>query len=313
MAWAPFNRRAESFAEALHHKPLMVHYFQYQKKIWAPFKYPLMAVKTFITLMIRRPKVVIAMTPPIFCVLFAYFYCYLFHARLVIDAHTGALISKPWIWFRSMQRFLDRHASVTIVTNRYLAELVSSWGGQPMVMNPPAIFPQGKNIKLQGRNNIMVVNTFAGDEPLAEVLLAAEQCPDIHFYITGDKTKAAHIVKKITAPNIHFTGYVSYEEYIGIMKSVNGVIGMTTRDYTLQSGGEEAVYMEKPLITTRFRFLQSYFRKGTVYADPNSQSIKNAIQVLLRDQYKLEKEMKALKSELISDWEKGINQLCEII
>ncbi len=313
IAWAPYNRRAETFADQIGAEVELIHFFKYQRPFWALFKYPLMAIKTFVKLFSKKPTVVFAMSPPLFCAFFVYLYCLFFQARFVIDAHTGSLITPPWTWFRFLHKFLSRRATVTIVTNNYLASLVESWGAKAMIINPPIFFPDVKTFPLEGKINFLVVNTFSGDEPLDEVLKAANNFPEVHFYITGDLSKARHDQIEMCPPNAHFTDFLPYKKYLELLKSVDGVIALTTRDHTLQSGGMEALFMGKPLITSHFPFLMNFFSKGTVYVEPKAESIINGVYRFITGHEILQKEIVKLRAERWREWKGDLTRLMKII
>jgi len=313
LIWAPYNRRAESFGQGLECEVCFVHYFQYQKMKWSVLKYPLMAVKTLWLLFRKRPDCVILMTPPLFNVLFGYIYCFIMKRKFLIDAHTGSLISRPWTHFRWLHRFLCRRAVKTIVTNEELAKLIRSWGGRTLIMNPPVRFPPIKTGPAGINRSLVVVTAFSFDEPLNEILCAAREHPDIHFYVTGNKSKAEPGILVFQSEHIHFTGFLPKEDYLRLLKQSDGVLCLTTRDFTLQSGGEEALFMGKPLITSNFRILREFFRKGTVYVDPWKASISEGIRIFYRDRRRLEDEMLHLREEFESEWKSKKSRLIQIL
>jgi glycosyltransferase involved in cell wall biosynthesis len=313
LIWAPYNRRAESFGQGLECEVCFVHYFQYQRMKWSVVKYPLMAFKTLWLLFRKRPDCVILMTPPLFTVLFGYLYCLLMHGKFLIDAHTGSLISRPWTHFRWLHGFLCRRAVRTIVTNEALAELVRSWGGRTLIMNPPVRFPPIEAGSSGTTRKLAVVTAFSFDEPLSEILRAAREHPDVHFYITGNKAKSKPEILAFESGHIHFTGFLSQTDYLRLLKESDGVLCLTTRDHTLQSGGEEALFMGKPLITSDFRILRDFFRMGTVYVKPEARAIEEGIRLFYRHLKRLAEEMLRLREEYESEWRMKKNHLFQLL
>jgi glycosyltransferase involved in cell wall biosynthesis len=313
LIWAPYNRRAESFGQGLECEVCYIHYFHYQKMKWSALKYPLMAVRTLWLLFRKRPDCVILMTPPLFAVLFGYVYCLMMNRRFLIDAHTGSLISRPWTYFRWLHRFLCRRAAGTIVTNEALADLVRSWGGRALIMNPPVRFPPIEAGPSRVVKKLVVVTAFSFDEPLNEILGAAREHPDIHFFITGNKLKAKSDILSFQSEHIHFTGFLPQLDYLRLLKESDGVLCLTTRDHTLQSGGEEALFMGKPLITSNFRILRDFFRKGTVYVDPHKQAISEGIRIFFRERKRLEEEMVRLREEYELEWKLKKSHLFQLL
>ena len=313
LIWAPYNRRAESFGQGLECEVCFVHYFQYQRMKWSMLKYPLMAFRTLWLLFNKRPDAVILMTPPLFTVLFGYLYCLVMNKKFLIDAHTGSLISRPWTHFRWLHQFLCRRAVRTIVTNEALAELVRSWGGRTLVMNPPVRFPRIETGPDGITRKLLVVTAFSFDEPLTEILKAARDHPGIHFYITGNKSKAKPELLAFESEHIHFTGFLPQLDYLRLLKESDGVLCLTTRDHTLQSGGEEALFMGKPLITSNFRILRDFFREGTVYVDPHASEISEGIRIFYRNRTRLADEMLRLREEYVSEWKMKKSHLFQLL
>ena len=309
LAWAPYNRRAECFAHQLNAELLLISFFKYRNPKWAPIKYPLMAIKTLFVLYQKKPDVVFTMTPPLFCVLFAYIYCLFFRSKLIIDAHTGSLISKPWTQLQLLHKFLCRKAIMTVVTNQYLVEMIESWEAKGTAMNPPIVFPETKRIKLNGNTNVLFVNSFASDEPLEEIIDVANTMQNVTFYITGDCALAPKKMIEKSSSNIIYTDFIPYNDYVQLMQSVDGVLCFSKRDYTLLSGGEEALFIGKPLLTFDFPFLREFFNKGTVFVEQNRKSIHKGIQVLIQNRKKLEKEMLKLRRVKFNIWNHNMASL----
>lgn len=314
LSWAPFNRRAETFSANMHAENVYIHFFGYRNKLLSPFKYPLMGIKTLWVLFRKKPDVVIGMSPPLFTITFIDLYCRIAKKHFVIDAHTGSLISPPWTRFRKMHQALCQRALTTIVTNDYLKELVESWKGHAMILIPPIRYPEIEVRNLMKAKNLLVVNSYAWDEPLGQTLEAARQFPDVGFYVTGAIHKQARGLIEKYKNVATFTDFISYKEYLSLLKNVNGVLCLTTRDHTLQSGGVEAVYMGKPFLTSDFDILKQLFPLGTVYVNPHrSESIAQGIREMLENETKLSQEMVIAAQQDREKWQNGCQQLNNLI
>jgi glycosyltransferase involved in cell wall biosynthesis len=180
-------------------------------------------------------------------------------------------------------------------------------------MNPPVAFPKLSPKKLAGKHNVLFVNSFAPDEPLEEIVQVAESFTDIYFYITGDLSKAPRKIVGDAPKNVFFTDFVSYEEYIRLMTSVDGVLCFTTRDHTLLSGGEEALFMGKPLLTFDFSFLRSFFNLGTVFVNTNTDAIRKGVIDLIQNRKQLSNEMTELRKIKLKTWKKDLANLNKIV
>ncbi|MCK4897262.1 MAG: hypothetical protein KAS38_00685, partial [Anaerolineales bacterium] len=89
-----------------------------------------------------------------------------------------------------MQKFIARRAVTNIVTNQHWANVVRSWGAHALIMIDPFLdLPQGETFSVEPGFNVAFVCIFAPDEPVEDVLRAAAQLPEVHFYITGDTNR----------------------------------------------------------------------------------------------------------------------------
>lgn len=312
IAWAPYSRRSETFAQAFGAKLHLIHYLKFQSPLQAPFKYVLQTIRTWQLLFKERPEVVFVQNPPFVSSLAVYLYCWLTHARFVIDYHSASF-ARIWDWALPIQRFLARRAKVNMVTNQHWADIVYSWGARPMVMKDPFVqLPKGDECKLDPNFfNVIVINTFAPDEPLEEVLQAAAQLPGVKFYISGNtKRKPASFFTDLPS-NVTFTGFLPDDQYLGLFSAVDAALALTTRNYTLQRGGCEAVAMGKPLITSNWPFLQEFFAKGTVYVANTVDSIREGILTMQQEHRRLENEIVEFRHESRRDWDAQLAQLHE--
>ena len=82
--------------------------------------------------------------------------------------------------------------------------------------------------------------------------------------------------------NVVFTGFVSYGDYVSLLRHVDAVIVLTNRDKTMLSGAFEALAVGKPLITSNWNCLMQYYSKGAICIDNSTAQIKEAIQTVQR-------------------------------
>lgn len=310
IAWAPYSRRSEMYARELRASLHCIHYLRFQWKPHAPVKYLLQAVQTLRTLFRERPASVHVQNPPNVCALVVHWYCLATGARYVIEHHSAAF-DPAWRWFEPLTRFVVLRAAVNIVTDQHWAELVESWGGRALVMHDPFLdLPAGKPYPLQTGFNVAFLCTFADDEPVAAVLEAARELPDVNFYITGDERKrvtAGHV----DAPgNVTFTGFLdSNGEYLGLLRGADAALVLTTRDHTLQLAGCEALAVGTPLITSDFEYLQRLFTGGTVFVSNTAEGIRTGVVQVREHATALRAEMPAVKEEKRQLWSEQMRRL----
>ena len=99
-----------------------------------------------------------------------------------------------------------------------------------------------------------------------------------------------------------FCGRVPWERYDQLLRSVNGVIDLSTRERCLVCGAYEAVAAGKPMILSRTATLMGYFARGAVFTDnrvsDSPHSIRQAILELRTREAELRAEVAILRREL---------------
>jgi glycosyltransferase involved in cell wall biosynthesis len=313
IAWAAHNRRSQLIAEKFQ-IPLHLVFSLKRRFYLAPLRYLLQTIKTFSVLLRHKPDVVFVQNPPIFNALSVYLYSRIYGAKYIIDDHSAALLGARWRWSLPVHAFLSRRAMVTIVTNEYLETIVKGWRANTCILaDIPKVFPQGKPFSVNGKFNIAVINTFSPDEPLGEVLKAANLLHDVQFYVTGNTSCAKKRILRNSPDNLTFTGFLSDEKYFGLLRAVDGIMVLTTRDNTMQRGACEAVSLGKPIITSNWPLLRTYFNKGTVHVDNSCQAIQEGVLTLLDQKEKLEEEILVLQAERWREWELKQTALLNLI
>jgi glycosyltransferase involved in cell wall biosynthesis len=313
VAWTAHNRRSQLIAQSLGIPLHLVHALK-RRYFLAPLRYLLQGAQTVRLLWRERPATVFVQNPPIFAVLVVYLYAKLMGTRYVIDSHTGALLASWWRWSLPLHAFLSRNAAATLVTNEHLATMVRGWTDKVLVVaDIPTEFPAGRPYATTGQFNIAVINTFSPDEPIERVLEAAAQLPEVHFYITGDPIRAKRTYLLQHPPNVHFTGFLPDEQYIGLLTSADCVLVLTTDDHTMQRGACEAVWLAKPIITSDWPVLRAHFHKGTVLVDNSVAGICAGIDEMQMRLGELQQEIVLLQQERRKEWQGKYQTLLRLI
>jgi len=269
-------------------------------------------INTFNAINSSSPVVVVAQNPSIILSFFVILYSKIKKYYPIIDSHNSGIYplegkSKILMFF---SRWIQRNATLTIVTNKPLGNIVTKNGGKYFIL-PDAIPQMPKNLKqkkLEGNINITCICTFKEDEPYIEILKAAYQLPDeIHIYFTGrfeGKIDPDH-----HQDNIHFTGFIPDHDYLELLNSSDIIIDLTLRDNCLVCGAYEALALNKPIVLSNTIVLKNYFSKGCVYTNPNHTDINQAIMEAIRNIVNLKKDIKILKIEIETQWKEKISEL----
>lgn len=316
IVWAPYSRRSQSLATEFDMDLHLVHYLKFQRPIYAPVKYVLQGLHTLGLLLRGRPQIVLVQDPPIFASLIVCLYTFLTFGRtqFIVDAHTGALLHPWWKPFRGMQKLIYRRALVVITTNHALTELVRSWGANSMALaGPPITIPPGEAMVLGEDFNLVLVNTFSPDEPLPVALEAVADRSDVHLYVTGDVGKAPASLLETAPANVTFTGFLSDDEYLKLLRGADAILVLTDEDFTLQLGGMEAVAVGKPIITSDLSFLREYFDQGTIHVPNTPDGVREGIIKMQQDVTRLSTEILDLRRAHRDQWIAKSQHLRELI
>ncbi len=208
------------------------------------------------TLLLRRlrPRVVLIQSPSIVLALLMILLRRLLRVKVVLDAHNEAV--EPFINPSALVRWLTHwmlgRASGVVVTNRFLAEVVSIHHGRPVVVpdripDPP--FPAVRAPAEPSSFKVTIVATFAADEPMQEILAAAAQvAPGFEFSITGDATRLSSSVRREAPPNVTFTGFLAEDDFWSLLRCSDLVMDLTLIDNCLVCGAYEALAVGTPLL-----------------------------------------------------------------
>ncbi len=313
IVWAPYEKRTEQYARHLNASLYPIHYLLYERPILAPIKYIPQCIKTWIVLRRQRPLVVFVTNPPVFAALSVYIYCRLSGTPYIMDTHSPALFGWKWAWTVPLQRALARPALVNLVDQRRYKRLFESWGARALVLDDPPmnlrISDQLKHAADPTQFDVTVVSTFARDEPLELVLGAAEQLPEIRFFILGDTALAKKTLLNAAPDNVVFPGYLLSDAYWNRLYSSRAILVLTTHPYSLLGGAQEAMVLGKPLILSRQPALTDYFTRGTVFVDHSIESIVAGVRELKQHEQSLSQEMADLAVEKRERWEVGFQEL----
>jgi len=315
ITWYPYCRRSDAIADALGGSSHLVHYLSFKRPLQAPFKYVLQTIASLRILIREKPETVLVAVPPIFAALPVLLYARLTGTtRVVIDAHTGIFEHARWSWLMPLTRAVFRRADAVVVTGAHLAELVESWGAEAIVIGVvPVDFVEGTPPAPCDGARVVVINTFSVDEPVDEVLAAARRLRNAQFFVTGDVRHARREWVDGKPENLTYTGFVSEQDYAGLLRAADVVVVLTTHDHTMQRGGYEAMALDKPLVTSDWQLLRETFSRGTVHVENHGEAIADGIVRALENKDSLTVEMAGLRAERGELFARRLDQLLDVL
>lgn len=279
----------------------------------APLRYSLQGVKTLRLLFRKRPELVLVQSPPSHAVLFVRWYCRMTGSHYIVDAHSDAMQRDVWLKPYWLHASATRDALVTLVHDEYFQVVIEERGGQALVLRDPIAEYERDEYPLDEGFSIAVVNRFAEDEPVEEVLQAAGRIPSVRFYVTGNPRNAPPRLLDDAPENVKFTGYLPDPQYYGLLRSSQAVMALTTRDHTFQCGANEALSLERPVITSGWKTLKDYFFQGAVFVDNTGQGILEGVRQMVSGHEVFEREISDLRQIQRAAWEEKIDELAAIV
>ena len=267
------------------------------------FKYVGQWIKTTRILRDERPDVTFVMSPPVIAALPAWWYSWRHRKQIVIDAHTAAFLHPRWRRLQWLQRALCRYASTTLVHNEYLADRVRRAGGHAtLVPDVPVIFEHLQPFARPSAFSVAVVCSFNPDEPLAAILDAARQLPDVRFFVTGNPRHFPASLAAVMPENVSLTGFLSTPAYGGLLAGVDVVLTLTTRDHTMLRGAYESIYQGTPVIVSDWQLLRDAFDDGTVHVDNSPVQIAAAVRAVQADPARFREGAGRLRQKKLERW-----------
>jgi glycosyltransferase involved in cell wall biosynthesis len=276
-----------------------------------PQRYFVQILATLRFLVINRPRIVVAQNPSLVLALLVLFWRVVANrsARVLIDAHNEAVEpfsynSRPILW---LSRWVIRNAEYTIVTNRFLAEKVVGLGGRPLILpDPLPLTPAGEIVPYRQGTilTVLVVATYARDEPIMQILDAARRLPGVaEFRFTGNYRKLPRELVAGAPDNVTFLGYLAEDDYWEAMRRAHAVLDLTLLEDCLVCGAYESIAMGRPQILSNTKALVEHFRKGAVYSAPDADSIALALADVRSHYERLAREVAEFRIELEREWE----------
>jgi glycosyltransferase involved in cell wall biosynthesis len=281
-----------------------------------PARFLPLSLRTAVLLLRRRPRILLVPNPSLVLSVLAVSLRPVLRYRLVVDAHNEAVV--PFIhqgrWLQRLSRWVLRRADLTLVTNRALAAVVETQGGQAFTLPDP--IPQAPSplspSRLQGEFNAVLISTFAPDEPVADVFEAVRGL-SIDLYVTGDHRKLDPVAAKSLPSNVHLTGFLPEVEYWKLLQSADALIDLTLMDNCLVCGAYEALSAGKPMLLSNNVASIELFGDSALYTNNAPNHIRRMLEQLREERGRLENAVSVKRAELTALWAARAQGLSDIL
>ena len=261
--------------------------------------------KTLRLLYANRDKTVFVQNPSIVLSFVAVLFKSLFGIKLIVDAHNSGVF--PAKKLQGIADFINKRADYVIVTNEGLANYIRKIGGSPIVLPDPlpeipVINDESSPWVSLKSPCVLMICSWASDEPYCEVISAAAALPDVTFYITGN-SKGREAACNFELPsNVVLTGFVSENDYHLLLNNADIIVDLTTREDCLVCGAYEAIAVGKPVVLSNTSALRNYFADAAIYVDNHSASIVDGIRNILRSYDEVSAKAKSNSQEVEKQW-----------
>jgi glycosyltransferase involved in cell wall biosynthesis len=312
VAWTTLTARAEELARGFGGTGVRFGNLGLRSPASGPLRYLVNALRTVAWLARHRPRTLVVQNPPIVLAVIAAGWARATGGRFVLDSHPvsfGRKENRLWGAFVPLHRVLARRAALVLVTVDELADEVRSWGGRAVVVHeaPPAdqLRPERETRPASARPLVLFVAVYADDEPVEEVVAAAERVPDVDFEITGRLDLAAGRLPERLPANVRLVGFLGPDEYGRALDRADVVLALTTEPTSVVRAGYEAVYAGRPLVVSDWPSLRSLFP----YAVPGENSIDGiaaAVRRALREHERLTAAAGAARQLQAERWSRQV-------
>lgn len=309
LSWS-YSRRSEDIAAL---EGIEYFYFPIKQKIRF-YQFPLLFIKTVFFLIKRRPEVIFIQHPPVHALLPVLLYSFFSRAKYVIDSHITpgtTLVEKPYHnIYLLLHRFYSYNAAVTLFHSRAILERLKQWRCNCMVLeNPVRILELKSTYHVLRKPAVGMVTSLSPDEDIQEVIDAARDLKNITFYITGDEKKVIGSTLSSVSKNIIFTGFIKGKDYYEFLKGMDAIIVLTDREESALLGAYETVSAETPLVLSDTMTMRYYFPYGAIFVRNRKDSIKEGIELAIRESGRLTKEIKQLKIDKLGKQDKNFSRI----
>lgn len=313
LAWVPFQRRAVTmesyFGYDLRHISL-----SYKHKLLRPWEYVIKAWQSLGLMLRQKPEILWVQMPPapLLYLVFAYKTLINHQVKLVADCH-NATFRAPWIKFPGVIALLNR-CDVVIVHNDDIAIQAKELGIRTdrieVLLDRVQPLAQGNDfVEVAERLALqtpwfLIPCSFNADEPIDEILTAAQQAPDLTFILTGNPARAKGRHDLSQAPsNVKFPGFLPEGQFNALLYNATAVVGLTKLDGIQLSVANEALGCGRPMVLAKTSLLQRLFPSGAVYVDPvDAQDLVAGCRQAQVDSDRLTAEVQTLKTQRAHQW-----------
>jgi len=301
VAWAPFSPTLIEVGSLVEGRVVFLSIL-FGRKLAAPLRYTLLALRTLYLLGREKPKVVLAQNPPIFLPLLLVLARRFFSFRLIVDHHavwSMKTLRQPFLsqGIAVLERYVAKRADSNMSPNNSWTRELRARGAtdtftyhdfipRPAVTNNPSRNKESISYPLPP-HRFLVIAAHGGhpQELLEEEVAAISGLDDYLLVITGKREKLGQRIARINRPsNVVYPGYLDDADYEGLKKNADIALSLSTELNTVPHAMHEYLSYGVPTIVLKDSLLRSLFDGAIVEIDDaRPQTVKTALTRITAD------------------------------
>ena len=295
LLWAPFGFRADELADVVGAERASITLL-YGPRYFAPVRYLALFFRTLFLLAQKRPDVVYAQNPPVFCPLTCLLYCRVAGARLVIDHHS--IWSIKTLGGRSplsraigfLERAVSRAAEANTAPHRMWARMLEKMGARDVLVYHDYVPMNTRRRdealrRRMGDGETLAISSHGG-HPLErlEVEAAAvgrDRDEGVSLVTSGPREKLERRFAAMSLPpNVRYAGFLEREVYESLKASADFAINITDEPHTLSHVLFEFAASSLPVISSKESVVEELFGDSILYADSTVDDVAEKVRTL---------------------------------
>ena len=283
VAWAPFSPTLVEVG-SLEGGRVVFLSILFGKKLAAPLRYALLALRTLALLGTERPKIVLAQNPPIFLPLLLVLAKPFYKFRLVVDHHavwSMKTLRQPFLsqGIAVTESFVSKKADANMSPNNSWTRELQARGAKDAFTYhdfiPRSTITNGYHNRdsatlLLPDHRFLIIAGHGGhpQELLEEEVAAIRGLEGYLLVITGKREKLADRITKLDPPsNVVYPGYLDDADYEALKRSADVALSLSTEINTVPHAIHEYLAYGIPTIVLKDSLLRSLFDNAIVEID----------------------------------------------
>jgi len=299
VAWAPFSPTLIEVGSLVEGRVVFLNIL-FGKKLAAPLRYALLALRTLSLLAKERPRVVLAQNPPIFLPLLLVLAQPLYKFRLVVDHHavwSMKTLRQPFLsqGIAALERFASKKADANMSPNNDWTRELRARGATDAFTYHDFI-PKSTTTTQKDRewtanplppHHFLVIAAHGGhpQELLEEEIAAVSGIQDYLLVITGKREKLGRRIARLGPKgNVIYPGYLDDASYEALKGSADVALSLSTEINTVPHAIHEYLALGIPTIVLKDLLLRSIFDDAIVEIDDaHPETVRTALKRVTED------------------------------